>query len=65
MPKYIKTGYPQDIIVGTYEVDRRFRADMVVLKTESDLLGLTQAQALNLAAALLETVSELQASREE
>ena len=58
MQKSVKTGYG-DITVGTHEIDRRFRSDFVVVKTESDMRGYSQAKALNLAAALLEVVSDL------
>ena len=60
MPRYIKTDYPADIVVGSSEVDQRFSHDRIVLKAEPNLMGLTQAQALKLAAALLETVAELE-----
>ena len=64
MPRYIKTDYPNDIVVGSNDVDRRFGHDTVVLKADPNLMGLTQAQALKLAAALLETIAELTDKRD-
>ena len=62
MKKYVETAH-RSIQVGDREVDARYKADRVVLKIEEyekgPSIGLTQTQALKLAAALLETVSEL------
>ena len=63
MKDYIETVH-RGIHVGDNEVDGRYRSDRVVLKIEEyengPSIGLTQPQALNLAASLLSTVSKMQ-----
>ena len=67
MKNYVETVH-RGIQVGDNEVDGRYKSDRVVLKIEKyevgPSIGLTQSQALNLAAVLLSTVSELQEGRE-
>ena len=64
MKRYIETVY-SSIHVGDRELDRRYSANRVVMKFEgldndAQTLGLTQSQALELAASLLDTVANLQ-----
>ena len=56
----------ETIIVGDLEVDRRYtREGVVVLKVDTKSTGMTQSQALCLAANLIETVQHLQQSQGE
>ena len=62
MSRMIKTGYPEDIEVGTKADDGRVAPNALFISTTRDkknLRALYPAEALRLAAAILETLSEL------
>ena len=66
MPRRVATDYETDIEIGTRADDGRLGPESLYLKAGRDrqeLRVLTPAQALKLAAALLETVSELEEAR--
>ncbi len=63
MAETISNAFYGDVVVGTYEVDRRFIEGSVVIKTSVGTFGLSEAHALKVAAAIIDVVSVIRLTR--